>query len=217
MKSDGNGKQLKKAGAVTDYKERKRHLIVPVIFSAVADAWLKKGLKNTISMEDIATEMGGTTGILYYYFKSKGDLIYQIQKYLIEKIDIAIRPLYDDKTIAPRKRLEQILIAFMTVHCDNWKIARVIWADYVLNVQPPHLAKKGLIARYQMQKSLKDLLDEVCLAEGLDATDNKLKVQLFFNMINNIWGWYMEGKGYSGQEITRLTVSYIMQGFLPDK
>jgi hypothetical protein len=120
-----NEKRAGKAGGSADRKKRKRHLIVPEIFTAVADAWLKRGAKKSISMEDIAREMGGSTGILYYYFESKGDMMKQMQKYLFDLIEEAVKPLFGNPSIPARERLENGMRAHIKVNCDNWKIARI--------------------------------------------------------------------------------------------
>ncbi len=215
MKKNTDLKLKKKYADGNDYKKRKRHLIVPEIFSAVADAWYKKGMKATISMEDIAAEMGGSTGILYYYFKSKGDMMYQMQQYLFEKMAEELTPIYEDRSLTARQRLEKVLASHIMVNCRYWKIARALWTDYAWDIQPADLVLINKIKRKEYMNSIQSIFDEICAAEGRDASDNKLKVMLSMNMIDQIWGWYVEGKGYSADELARLTVGYIINGFLP--
>lgn len=210
-------KDVKKNSGDKDYKKRKRHLIVPEIFVAVADAWLKRGAKKSISMEDIAREMGGTTGILYYYFESKGDMMNQMQKYLFGLLGEAVKPFFGNQSLPARERLEKGLRAHIMVNCQHWEIARVLWTDYAWDLQPPNLVKVNKAGRTKYNNMIKGLLDEICEAEGLDPSANKVKVRLFFGMIDQIWGWYTEGKGYTGDQIADMTVRYIMDGFLPAK
>ena len=207
--------RIAKTGKAGTYRKRKRHLIVPEIFAAVADAWLKKGIKKSISMEDIAKEMGGSTGILYYYFESKGDMMNQMQKYLFDLIGDAIRPVFEDPSLSARQRLEKCIRAHIKVNCDNWEIARVLWTDYAWDLQPPNLVRVNKGGRTRYVNQVKGLLDLICAEEGIDPSANKLKVRLFLGMIDQIWGWYTEGKGYTGDQIADMTVSYIMDGFLP--
>jgi hypothetical protein len=210
-----NGMSVKKTPGNNDRRKRKRHLIVPEIFTAVADAWLKKGAKSSISMEDIAREMGGTTGILYYYFESKGDMMKQMQKYLFDKLEKAEKPIYENQSMSDRERLEAVLRAHIRANCDNWKIARVLWTDYAWDLQPPNLVRVNKAGRTRYGNQIRELMDKVCEVEGLDPSANKLKVRLFLGMIDQIWGWYAESKGFSGAEIADMTVGYIMDGFLP--
>jgi AcrR family transcriptional regulator len=211
-----NGARALKSGG-SDRTKRKRHLIVPEIFTAVADAWLKRGAKKSITMEDIAREMGGSTGILYYYFESKGDMMKQMQKYLFDLIGEAVRSTYEDTSATARERLEKGMRAHIKVNCDNWKIARVLWTDYAWDLQPPNLVRVNKAGRTRYSNMIKGLLDEICEAEAMDPSDNKLKVRLFMGMIDQIFGWYAEGKGYTGDQVADLTVGYIMNGFLPAK
>ncbi len=72
------------------------------ILDAAADVFVKKGLQKT-RMDDIVEKSGLSKGTLYWYFKSKDDLIIGIFDRVFQKETIDLKPLVNsDKSSSER-------------------------------------------------------------------------------------------------------------------
>lgn len=60
---------------------------------------------GTITLEQIASRVGATKGMIYYYFRSRGELLYHLHMYAADIVEGAVYPILDDRTIPPRERL----------------------------------------------------------------------------------------------------------------
>jgi len=85
--------------------ERKKEGIIQSALSIISE----KGYHAT-TMEDIAAKILMTKGSVYYYFKDKQDLVYKIQKMLLEQSINNIEQILTED-LSPRGKLEKTIIA----------------------------------------------------------------------------------------------------------
>ncbi|WP_127587783.1 TetR/AcrR family transcriptional regulator [Paenibacillus koleovorans] len=99
--------------------EKKRQII-----EAAMKCFAEKGYRGT-SIQDIADTMGIGKGSLYFYFRSKEDLLVSICKHHFETMFLEFRALMQDPQIAPRDKLiRQVVLnyAYFVQHGDFFKM-----------------------------------------------------------------------------------------------
>lgn len=98
------------------------------IYNAVVAAVEKAGW-NVISMDEIASEIGGSKGTIYYYFKSKNDLMLDMWLYLQKKMARELTPVFDDPTLKPREKLEKFIYTWVRQQCIEWRMFKAVWTN----------------------------------------------------------------------------------------
>jgi AcrR family transcriptional regulator len=58
---------------------------------------------STLSLDDITYVMGSTKGKIYYYFKTKSDLLYQLRMYVLDLAEEAINPILNDNKLSEKR------------------------------------------------------------------------------------------------------------------
>lgn len=87
--------------------EKKHHII-----EAAMKCFAEKGYRGT-SIQHIADALGMAKGSLYFYFKSKEDLLVEICKHHFELMFKDFRAIMEDKALPPREKLlRQIVLSF---------------------------------------------------------------------------------------------------------
>lgn len=73
------------------------------IMRAAIRCFSEQGYAGT-SIQDIANAVEMSKGSLYFYFKSKSDLLYSILHDYLAKLTLELEQLYQDTTLSPRER-----------------------------------------------------------------------------------------------------------------
>src|SRR5690606_10953514 len=112
-------RKCKQGGRLPQMTDRK-HQIIEVALRCFAD----KGYQNS-SIEEIADSHGMAKGSLYFYFKSKEDLLVSICKHHFDLMMKDYRLIMEDEGISPRDKLVQQIIlnySHFVVHSDFIKL-----------------------------------------------------------------------------------------------
>ncbi len=104
------------------------------ILQAAERVFAREGLTNT-RMEQIAAEAGLSVGILYWYFKDKDDLIYQLLVNLTEQ-DRAAYPSWLQAPGSVRQKLERIFTSELD---RTLAIAPLFYAFYARALTEPDM------------------------------------------------------------------------------
>lgn len=166
-----------------------------------------------IKLQDIATQLGCSKGIIYYYFKSKGELLYHMHTYAQDLVDDVVIPVLTDTSLPPRVRLERTIRAYAEVICANWQIWRCFWWDVNLRETPRDLSRIVQLRGLGHHKMLAELVDEVCEAEGWSCTSSETTARMMTDLVQSVSRWYVKGGRVSAEELTNRIVKCCMEGF----
>ncbi|MGG1313815.1 MULTISPECIES: TetR/AcrR family transcriptional regulator [Cohnella] len=75
-----------------------------MVLEAALRCFSQKGFRAT-SMQDIADEIGMAKGSLYFYFKSKDELLLSVVGFVIERLMSGMRELPEERHFPPREKL----------------------------------------------------------------------------------------------------------------
>jgi TetR/AcrR family transcriptional regulator, cholesterol catabolism regulator len=172
----------------------------------------QKGYRGT-TIEDIATELGITPAAIYYYFKSKADLLYRIAADSPQPVDNILK--ISEYLISPRDQLRQIitwLIILSSQYPEFFSISSEIGRFYPKESSEIFLKREKEV-EYVVQKVLKKGVEQ-----GLFAIDDvQISSFALLGACSWVYRWYKPDGRLKPQEIAELFVSLLERGYLNTK
>ncbi len=173
-------------------------------------AFSRKGFHNT-SMDEVAATLNVTKPALYYYIKTKQEILYECHNYAIDLGEQA-RQIAWATSDKPLERLQILLKTYIELLTGTFG-SHAVLTEPISSLEPAYRAK--IVARLrefdQIFQSL--LLDAI--AEGsIPPIDHRLAIGFFMGAVNNITRWYSPEGRRSGPEIAEAFVNFIVHGLL---
>ena len=160
------------------------------------------GYKAT-SIDAVAQSLGGTKGLIYYHYRSKADLFFDVQIAAMTKLLECIEPIATGKDAAVQRlaamalRHAQILLTDLPMQ----KVAVQGLERHLLSGE----AAKRLHSVIRMRDDYEALFVEVidqCIREGLVVDlPPKLLTKPFFGAMNWATVWYSQRRLQSPEEV----------------
>jgi TetR/AcrR family transcriptional regulator, cholesterol catabolism regulator len=192
--------------AATSRPPRRRH---QEILEAAARVFHEKGYEST-SIQDIADEVGILKGSLYYYIRSKEDLLYEIIRDIHEDA-IANVSHIDSLGGTALEKIRAFVLAHMTFTAENLVKITVFFHDFrSLNEE----RQRAIIASRDLyERRLRALIDEG-KREGSIRRDVDAKVAALAAMgaMNWTYQWYKPRGRKSIREIANGFADLIVNG-----
>jgi AcrR family transcriptional regulator len=167
------------------------------ILSVSAKLFRNKGFSNT-SVDEIAFHLGMNKAMLYYYFKSKGFLLYAI---LVSSIDERIKEaelLITDGT-APEK-MRKLISRIIEMHTGPVSLGGS--AQFELRNLPPSLRKSYIAKRDKYEQIVRSILREgVETGYFRKEIDPCMTSRLILGVLNSMAAWYREDGFFSTEEV----------------
>ncbi|HEX8442703.1 MAG TPA: TetR/AcrR family transcriptional regulator [Allosphingosinicella sp.] len=183
----------------TDY-DRRREAIV----AAAACLYARRGFPGA-SISDLAKACGSSKSLVYHYFPSKDDILYEVMAAhldaLVEAADDAMR------AGEARERLRALTLAFMRLYVGAQDHHKVLLNE-LDNLPPPRRAEvvakqRRIIAMVEgLVREIRPELDRATLPVTM----------LFFGMINWTHTWFREGGAVSAERLAGLAVDLLLGG-----
>lgn len=165
------------------------------------------GYHNT-SLDDIASRLSVTKPALYYYFKSKTELLYECHSLAMDIGDQAIEHV-QSKGGSGLEKLQRLVEYYI----DN--LTRELSAPAILHemaaMSPEHRARI-LQRRRKFDRKMRHLVEEGIADGTIEACDPKLAVFWFMGAINQIPRWFRSDGESSGAEIAKAFVRFLVFG-----
>lgn len=187
------------------YEAKKQEII-----DTAAALFAKKGYASTGT-----TELGEVTGLakgaLYYYIKSKENLLVEIQDRVLEPLLEQTRAAQsvDISAVARLRLISEILLDMIYARLDH------IWVyehDY------RHLSgknlKKFLARRHEFEMIIESIIVEAMRDEQFLHSDPHLAMLQFFNLHNHTYQWLKPGTTrWSAEELSKTYCRTLFGGF----
>ncbi len=183
------------------------------LYEAVAQVLLKQR-KGTFTLDEVASEIGVSKGVVYYYFHSKGELIYRLNKYMFGLIRNELGPINADLSLSPRRKLEALVRSYINVTVKHWKISRLLWSDMALRETSAHHAGAINRERKAYRNLLMKVLKDIIIAERLDPIDEHIAAWLIYGVLSFAPMWFHPGGAITEEEISGYIIKLITGGFL---
>lgn len=172
--------------------------------AAAACLYARRGFPGA-SISDLAKACGSSKSLVYHYFPSKDDILYEVMAAhldaLVEAADDAMR------AGEARERLRALTLAFMRLYVGAQDHHKVLLNE-LDNLPPPRRAEvvakqRRIIAMVEgLVREIRPELDRATLPVTM----------LFFGMINWTHTWFREGGAVSAERLAGLAVDLLLGG-----
>jgi AcrR family transcriptional regulator len=181
------------------------------ILRSVGNVLRNSGLPS-LTIQDIANELGMTKGNLYYYFKDKQDILYQCH---MRCMDISLRALAQAMNASgtPSERLRILLTGHIHGVLDDG-FGSILQTD--LESFWPDQRKRYVAKRDQLERGVRGLIDEGVRAGEFECDNVKLAGFSILGAINWIPKWYRPNGLLHADEIADGMVEYFLRGLRRD-
>lgn len=178
------------------------------VLSVAAASFTSKGYGLT-TLEDVAASLGMTRPALYYYAKSKEDLLLQCYDWtyrrFLERLDAAMQGGLG------RDRLIRFFAIYSEVVCDD--VSRCFLSDETQHLSPENQRTTEERVR-RINAIVADLLDEGAADGSLAVCDKRLALATLFGAFNSL-PRLVRGRGASPSEFGAKLMEFILAGLSP--
>ena len=186
-----------------DY-DRRRDAIVDL----AARLYAERGFQGA-SIADLAKACGASKSLIYHYFPSKEDILYEVMASHLELLLEAAEEAVGEKPAPADERLRKLSLSFMRLYSGAAHRHKVLLNE--LDNLPPE-RRAEVVAR---QRRIIDLVDSVVrelqpgLAQGSVA---RPLTMLFFGMINWTHTWFRPDGDMSPEALANIAVDLMLNG-----
>jgi AcrR family transcriptional regulator len=189
--------------------QRKNHR-QEAILRSVANV-LRNSRLSSLTIQDVADELGMTKGSLYYYFKDKQDILFQCH---MRSMAISLQAL--EKATAegrtPSESLRILLIGHIRGILDAG-FGSILQTD--LENFRPEQRKTYIRKRDELERGVRNMIEDGIRAGEFECPNVKLAGFVILGAINWIPKWYRAEGAFSAEMIAEQMVDYFMHGLRP--
>lgn len=207
----------------TDTKVRKRNKRLAnasqrqeEVYQAIAKFMMKRR-SGIITLEQIASQLGGSRGTIYYYFKSRADMLYQMQNYLLDNILADIEPIFNELDLPPRERLDKYIRTLVLSCCKQSDIMHALWDGLHVRELPPRLQRPLLRKMRKSVEQLDEMLTEIIKDEKIKHINANITARTITGMINSYFMWYDPKGVFTPDQLCENTSKIVFEGVLSRK
>ena len=178
------------------------------ILAVSARLFREKGFTAT-TMEDIAAELYITKPALYYYIKTKHDLLYEICESAINRLIEGVRQIKDLHS-EPEDRLRDLVRLHVNMFSENGDIITVYLAD---ESELPVEKRDFIRSRSREYETMyREILDQGITGGVFRDLDVHMVVRAISGMCNWLSSWYRPDGQMGADEIADIFVDLILNG-----
>jgi AcrR family transcriptional regulator len=176
------------------------------ILSVAARLFRERSYLNT-SVDEIAAHLKINKAMIYYYFKSKGFLLYAIMSSSIDERTAEARLVLSLEK-KPLEKMKILIDLIVKSHTDPFSLAGV--AQFELKNLPRNLMRSYISKRDKFEQIFRDVLQEGIEKGHFRKEINvKMSVRFIFGILNSLSVWYRESGPLSPEEITGEVLDFI--------
>lgn len=200
----GTKKPLRWNGMPTQKGNRRE-----VILRSVANV-LRNSRLSSLTIQEVADELGMTKGNLYYYFKDKQDILYHCH---MRSMDISLRALKEalETGSTPEQKLRILLIRHIRGIVDDG-FGGILQTDLenLRADQRNHYIRK----RDTLERGVRNLIEEGIKQGTFECANVKLAGFAILGAINWIPKWYQPNGKFSPEQISEEMSDYFLKGLM---
>jgi AcrR family transcriptional regulator len=187
-------------------KRSRRDAILRSVGNVLRDSRL-----SSLTMQDIAVELGITKGNLYYYFKDKQDILYQCHMRCMDISLAALREVRDEDGSIEQK-LRMLLVRHIGGIVDDG-FGGVLLTD--LDNLSAAQRKRYVAKRDEFEAGVRQLIEAGVRSGEFQCADIKLASLAMLGAINWIPKWYRPDGPLSSAEIADGLADFLMRSLQP--
>jgi AcrR family transcriptional regulator len=184
-----------------DYDKRR-----DAIIAAAAELYARRGFQGA-SVADLAKACRASKSLVYHYFPSKEDILYEVMAAHLELLvtvveEVAVRP-----QLGPEDRLHALALSFMRLY-EGAASSHKVLLNELDNL--PAERRSDVVAK--QRRIIAFVGDQVrALRPDLAEIERPLTM-LFFGTINWTHTWFRPGGNVSAEQLGELAVTLMLKG-----
>lgn len=182
--------------------EQKRQAVL----RTAARTYSRRGFYET-TLADIADELNVSKPTLYYYFKSKDDILFECHRLGIEAITDGDTPMPTAEQMDGRGRLVEFLKRYVRMVIDDFGTCLVMTGTNALEPENRGTVIKG---RRRIDTMLREILKAGVSDGTLDCADPMLTAMFIFGAMNWIPRWYHPDGSMDIDELTTRLTDFVL-------
>jgi TetR/AcrR family transcriptional regulator, cholesterol catabolism regulator len=191
-------------------KQKKQAYVQDEILSSAASLFADKGFR-AITINDIAAGLGYTKSVVYYYFKNKNEILWQIFNRMYESYQLSIDEVIS-QNLSPSEKLHEILYR----HAVQVMKRRYWTAIYFRDESELEPEQRTLI---RQRKRAYDASIEKVYEEGVKGglfvdIPSHIAVSGFLGMCNWSHTWFNENGTHTAEQIADYYCRVMSKGYL---
>lgn len=196
------------ADAPSRYDQKLVHVL-----KTSAGVFAEKGYHST-SMRDIARATKMSLSGLYYYFRSKEELLFLIQDYCFSTVIDDCRMLLEGVE-DPVRRLKLLIENHLNYFVNNMNEMKVL--SHEANSISRDMFRKVNTKKRQYVDVVVNLLGEIARENRIEGVDIRVATFSLFGMMNWIYNWYDPRKDVDVAGLSNNITRLFLSGFLGEK
>jgi len=175
------------------------------ILESAARIFSQKGFEKA-TMEDVSNELCVTKGSLYYYIKSKEDMLFQCH---MKALGMSIRALEEtlNSDLPPRMKLHKAIIRHIEVITKEFVVGALRQQELLL---PKHMQEKVIKERDKFERIFLKIFREAIKTEHSNKNNIKMTAYAILGAINWIPRWYSAEGKLSPTQIGEMMADYLI-------
>lgn len=167
----------------------------------------RNGYQNA-TMEDIAAELLMTKGALYYYFKSKDELLHSCHDLILSAAMEKMEAIYAEE-LPSMKKMEKAIKTHLDIAIREKEVFNLI-------VKPEQLfSEDNIEAIIQKRDQYAGIFDRI-IAEGVErgefsVSDKKMARMIILGATNWVQVWYSPEGKFSKEKIENIYAEYFLK------
>ena len=196
-------KKIARWNGMTYVKGRRREAILQSVAKVLRNSRL-----SSLTIQQIADELGMTKGNLYYYFKDKHDILFHCH---MRSTEISLLALSDAEALGrtPSEKLRILLVRHIRGIIEDG-FGAILQTD--LEKIRPAQRKLYVSKRDELERGVRDLIVEGVRVGEFECANVKLAGFAMLGGINWIPKWYHSNGPFTSVQISELMADYYLRG-----
>lgn len=179
------------------------------ILRAAAQVFRDRGFAAT-GMREIAAAADLSPANLYYYFRSKADILYFCQDHSVDRMLATVQGLLAERLV-PQERLRRAIAAHLICTLDELDGAA---AHTEVAALPPELKSRIIGKRDRYERSLRAIIDDGIQQGAFAPRDSALTTRAILGALNWTTRWYRPGGSLAPQAVAEAFADYLVKGLM---
>lgn len=192
----------KKNYRIIRYKEKKNDIL-----KSAASVFTEKGFEKA-TLDEIADALNLTKGSLYYYIRSKEDMLFQC---IMKALEIANEGLIEviRMDLPPELKLHKAIVSHIKVLTTGFVVGTIRQQELLL---PKRMRDQVIRERDRFEKNFLSLIGEGINVGTFEEAGWKMKGYAMLGALNWIPRWYSRNGELSPEEIAQIMADYLIKG-----
>jgi AcrR family transcriptional regulator len=205
----GNMRRQAWSGAIQDRNEQ-FELKRQIVLRTAARVFSQRGFHQT-TLSDIAKELHIAKPTLYHYFKSKDEILLQIQQAAIAQMTtVELGP--ETSAVSGRDLLEEFIVRYVEMIVDDFGTCLIKTGDLPLEPANRTIVRKG---SKEIEKMMREILRRGVKDKSLATPDPKITAMFLFGSLNWIPYWFRPDGDLSVAQLAQRITQSLLAGVAP--